>query len=490
MPHSYFHNTSTVAILTRAGAVSSGANRSYDNGETAWAYRAFSGALYGSGKDTGKPAAAGRSKLHPGSIVTFEWDGPRGELWVSVDEVVQNSGKPCFTGIRGLLSLFPAVFAYGPDAVATLVQCEELPLHAPHPLLALRAAATAAASPVAVAAGKAKPGTPLSVAADAAGIPTFDVAESSTRAELWWSEDARTVKPRVRDPTLAVVAACFSAGLAVWEFSLDKDAWKDEAACFGFTVKPIVSRSYNDGRQPMVIRAFSGALYGRGAVGGVRGKVHSGSVVTFRANLGPGSGASAAGGVGAGAGAGAGGGAPGASAASGAAAAASATLAAASAASADQGPPVGCIEVLIDGVSQGVCWEGYAGLEIWPCAAFYGPTATVSLLRCEAVRSFADPPTSTRALPSSAASPAVGSGAVASPVAEATVPAGPPVTWDVEASLPAPEAFSLDSSKRSITSRLGGRALAVAGTGFSKRCVVEFRLTKGAGLQPVCGLSL
>jgi len=51
-------------------------------------------------------------------------------------------------------------------------------------------------------------------------------------AELEWTNDFRTVTPKTRANTLAVVARGFSSGKGTWSFRLDKDSPNDEASCF------------------------------------------------------------------------------------------------------------------------------------------------------------------------------------------------------------------------------------------------------------------
>lgn len=485
------------------GAVSSGLNKNYDNEETAWAYRAWSGALFGPNKDKGKPAASGRPKIYPAatataaaardeqmtiavkaeggaaatpsdpassssassatspkvappcirgvSIVQIDWDGPRGELYFSVDGEAVNGGKPCFTNMFGLLSLFPAFFAYGPGAVVTLIQCAEIPATSITTTPIFKVALVPSLAESGAIAEEEDPAV-----LNATFPPRFDVSQSSSLVDLEYSNDFRTVKPRSHERTLAVAARGFKRGaLAIWEFSLDADTYNDEAACFGFTTKPIVSRNFADGRQPMVIRGFSGHLYGQGAVGGLRSKIHPGAKVRFRANL------------------------------TDSPVPLSAGASAAPAGALGSLPP-NSVELIVNGTSQGVCWKDVdiASGGLWPCLAFYGPTSVVTFDRCEQVKAFSDLPAWKPSTGASAAGPSpssTGSSTGVSPPYEPTT-----AVWDVEASAvvkqqgqPQPSApFELDSTKRTITSLHSGRCVAVADQGFTKRCLVEYKLTR------------
>jgi len=139
----------------------------------------------------------------------------------------------------------------------------------------------------------------------------------------------------------------------------------------------------------------------------------------------------------------------------------------------------GTLEVLINGLSQGVCWEGYKGKELFPAAAFYGTTPTVTLVRCEAVASFDE-----LVAPSAgagAASAATADGPVAAPVRAVSGGGG----GDDEGAVFDPPSGSRGAGatelqytggNATVTSKSGSRTMAVGARGFTTQSYWEFRL--------------
>lgn len=81
----------------------------------AFVVRAYNGNLYGKGKGT-----RNAPKLREGNAIRFQWNAATGDVALSVDSV--NCGI-VFTAVT-VVELYPAIFSYGANAEASIVEIE------------------------------------------------------------------------------------------------------------------------------------------------------------------------------------------------------------------------------------------------------------------------------------------------------------------------------------------------------------------------------
>lgn len=210
-----------------AGVTTLPAAVDYDNETSSFMYKAYNGELIGPAECL---AGDVRTAVITGDRLALTWDGPTRSLKYSINDVDQGT---CFTDVP--VPVHAAVCFYGKGREATFS------------LFKVLDGEGNAIEPAAAGSG-----------AGESTVAPFDPTVSSSTAELRWHNGFRTVSPKVAAHTLAVVSQGFSSGRSTWSFRLDADKSMDEASCFGFTTMPIESKSYSNGKQPMVLRAYSG----------------------------------------------------------------------------------------------------------------------------------------------------------------------------------------------------------------------------------------
>lgn len=155
---------------------------------------------------------------------------------------------------------------------------------------------------------------------------SFDPSAGSPDNE--YSRGNKFVISRNPANTLAVLDCCFSSGKAVWTFRLEEDSNGGECTCFGALTKPITVMSYNAANCWMY-RCYNGQLYGTGAQGSPKRKIHPHDTIRVELDL-----------------------------------------------------DAGTLSYRVNEEEVGVCFTGVAGT-IWPAVGFYSSTRSVSIVSVE-----------------------------------------------------------------------------------------------------------
>lgn len=273
--------------MTCFGAVTKPiASRGYDT-RSGYFLRAYNGALYGPGATGGT-----RSAVPVGETVTMTLDPAAGTLSVMVGTT---SHGVCWTGLTST-TLFPAVQFYGSGRAATVTRAEEV--------------------------------------VDAASLAKFDPSYSSA-GDVEFSNEYHTVRSSNATNSMAVVGRGFNTRVrAAWEFRLDEDTLGNETTCFGATIVPPPSMSYDADEWPLMYRAYNAVAYGRGKA----------SVVTARAKIHPGD-----------------------------------------LVRCEWDGPEGALSYFINGTAQGPVFTGLRDVTLFPAVCFYGSARQVSVVRCSEV---------------------------------------------------------------------------------------------------------